>query len=197
MYDFLAGRLVAKTPTEVVVDVHGVGWRADVSLRTSERLPRTGADIRLLVHLKTSEDRMRLFGFVDGAERELFVHLQSVAGIGPSHGLALLSAAEPEEVWRRIRDEDSKTLARTKGIGPKIAQRICVELKDRARRHVGTAAATPATGPTSAIVDDAISALLVLGYTETQARKAAEKAAAAQPTNTPLETLVREALRNT
>lgn len=197
MYDYLKGQLVVKSPTEVVVEVHGVGYRAEVSLRTSERLGKTGKDVMLFTHFKMQDDRARLFGFVDEEERSLFSALQSVAGIGPAHGLALLSGLEPAEIWERIRDGDAKGLARTKGIGPKIAQRLCVELADKARREMAAAASSPAEGPASTIVDDAISALLVLGYTEAQARKATEKATSSLATDVPLEELVREALRNT
>lgn len=196
MYDYFQGHVVAKTPTVVVVDVSGVGYRAEVSLRTSERLPTIGSPARIWAYVKTHEDKPRLFGFVDEDERDLFVALQGVAGIGPSHGLALLSGYEPHEIWERIRDEDAKGLARTKGIGPKIAQRVCIELKDKALRHI--AAASAATDrPVSSALDDATSALLVLGYTEAQARKATEKAAHSLSSEAPLEELVREALRNT
>jgi len=196
MYDYFQGQVVAKTPTVVVVEVAGVGYRAEVSLRTSERLPSVGSPTRIWAYVKMHEDKPRLFGFVDEDERDLFVALQSVAGIGPSHGLALLSGYEPHEIWERIRDEDAKGLARTKGIGPKIAQRACIELKDKALRHIAAAASAP-DRPLATAVDDATSALLVLGYTEAQARKATDKAASSLPSDVPLEDLVREALRNT
>ena len=137
------------------------------------------------------------------ASELVFASLQAVSGIGPAHGLALLSGLEPRDVWERIRDNDAKGLAPTKGIGPKIAQRISIELADKARREIAAASPSPSGGPASTIVDDAISALLVLGYTEAQARKATEKAAASLAKTTPpaqdvpLEDLVREALRNT
>ena len=196
MYDFLKGRLVSRTPTEVVIDVQGVGYRAEISLRTSERLPQPGQDVLLWVFFKMHEDRARLFGFADEAEREIFLALQSVAGVGPAHGLALLSGSDPEEIWHHIGEQDAKALARTKGIGPKIAQRVCVDLKDRAARHMVAVAAAP-NQPTTSLLDDAISALLVLGYTEQQAKKAAQKAANSMGAGAPLEDLVREALRNT
>lgn len=195
MYDYFQGQVVAKTPTLVVVEVAGVGYRAEVSLRTSERLPSVGSPTRMWAYVKMHEDKPRLFGFVDEDERDLFLALQTVAGIGPSHGLALLSGYEPNEIWERIRDQDAKGLARTKGIGPKIAQRACIELKDKALRHIAAAAAPDR--PLANSVDDATSALLVLGYTEAQARKATDKAASSLPADAPLEDLVREALQNT
>ena len=196
MYDYFQGHVVAKTPTVVVVEVAGVGFRAEVSLRTSERLPSVGAEARIWAYVKMHEDKPRLFGFFDEGERDLFVALQSVAGIGPAHGLALLSGYEPNEIWERIRDDDAKGLARTKGIGPKIAQRACIELKEKALRHIAKDASAP-DRPRVAALDDATSALLVLGYSEAQARKATEKAASSLPSDAPLEDLVREALRNT
>jgi Holliday junction DNA helicase RuvA len=195
MYDFVHGRIASKTPTQVVVDVNGLGYHVEVSLRTSERLPRVAQPVHLLVHFKVQEDRQRLFGFADEDERELFRALIGVSGIGPAHALALLSGYEPADIWRRIRDEDAKGLARTKGIGPKTAQRLCVELGDKAKRfiHAVSTAETVTSGP----FEDAISALLVLGYTEPQARKAAELAIKNLPPGAPLEDVVREALRNT
>jgi Holliday junction DNA helicase RuvA len=195
MYEYLHGKLATKSLTEAVVDVGGVGFKLEISLRTSERLPAPGSTLTMLVHHRPQEDRVRLFGFVDGEERELFREVQSVAGIGPATALALLAGHEPHEIWQLLRDGDWKALARTRGIGPKIAQRACTELKDRAARHaVGRAGAD--AGPDASRFADAVSALLVLGYSEDQSRKAVEAAARAIGTDEPLEALVREALRH-
>lgn len=197
MYEYLHGRLITKGLTEAVVDVGGVGYRVEISLRTAERLPPPGFEVHLLVHHRPQEDRVRLFGFADESEREVFREVQTVAGIGPAIALALLAGHEPQDLWRLLRDGEWKALARTKGIGPKIAQRACVELKDRARRFaLAAAAAAPGdAGGDRARLGDAVSALLVLGYTEDQAQKAVEAAAGTVSADAPLEALVREALR--
>ncbi len=196
MYEHLHGRLVAKTLTEAVVDVGGVGYRTEISLRTAEKLPALGQGVRLLVHFRPQEDRFRLFGFVDEDERTLFRELLGVAGIGPAIALALLAGHEPGEIWTLLRDGEWKSLARTKGIGPKIAQRACTELKDRARRFALTAAPPESRGD-SARFSDAVSALLVLGYDESQAQKAVLAASRAVAADAPLEDLVRAAIKNT
>lgn len=201
MFEALRGRVESLTPTRVVLEVGGCSYGLEISLTTSEELARRAQapDLRLLVHHRLQDDRMRLFGFFEEAERQLFRQLVAVAGIGPSHGLALLSSAPPQQVWQAIREGRWQLLARTKGIGPKIAQRACNELSDRAQRMplLPPEQATGA-GPTTEesrdfeLVEDAVSALLVLGYTDAQARTAVQKA---RPEASDLQDLIRRALR--
>src|SRR5690349_733489 len=120
MYEHLRGRVVKKHPTSVVLEVGGVGWFVETSLKTSGAL-RLGADATVLVHHRPSEDAVRLFGFAVEEERDLFRRLLRVAGVGPSHALALCSAFAPEQVWGAIASADEKRLSSSKGIGPKIA----------------------------------------------------------------------------
>ena len=196
MYDFLKGTLASRGPTEIVVDVGGVGYRVEIPLLTSGRLPEEGSKVTILVHHRVQDDRVRLFGFLQEQERQLFRCLIAVAGIGPGTALALLSGHRPEEVWRLIGDGDWKGIMRTRGVGSKIAQRVCTELKDRADRVAGPAS-TEIADPDAADNEDAVSALLVLGYTEAQARKAVAAARRALPdADSPLEMIVREALRH-
>ena len=199
MYEFLRGSLSAKSPTRVVLDVAGVGFALEVSLQTSDRLPACGESVRLLVHQKIQDDRIRLFGFLGEEERSLFRLLLSVAGIGPAHALALLSARSPQAVWQLIRAGDAAALARTKGIGPKIAQRVCTELSDKAVRALEPVvpAGAPAADRVEPLLEDAVSALLVLGYSEAQARKAVEVACRRAGAPALVENVVREALRIT
>jgi Holliday junction DNA helicase RuvA len=195
MYEYLHGRLVSKSLTGAVIDVAGMGFSVEISLRTAEKLPAIGTAVKLFVHLRPQEDRFRLFGFVDAEERELFREVQTVAGIGPATALALLAGHEPQEIWRLLREGEWKALARTKGIGPKIAQRACTELKERASRFALQSAAPQASGD-GARLADAVSALLVLGYSEAQAHQAVETAARSVSAQAPLEDLVREALKH-
>jgi Holliday junction DNA helicase RuvA len=196
MYDQLCGEILKKTPTSLVVDVQGVGFFLDASLRTTAKLA-VGAEARILVHHRQTEDSVRLFGFVDEAERDLFRNLLKVNGVGPAHALALLSTSEPDELWTALRDGAERRLTASKGIGPKIAQRLIIELKDEAARRSPKGAAAqagshaPAEDPTE---DDALGALVVLGYTEGAALKAVQAAKKKIGKAVPVEVLVREAL---
>ena len=197
MYDYLMGKVVEKTPTRVLIDVGGMGFAAEVSLRTSERLPSPGNVTRLLVHHKVQDDRFRLFGFADEEERQLFLALIGVAGVGPAHALALLSSREPGGLWECIRAGDAATLARARGIGPKTAQRVCNELADRARRmEPHPTSGTAASAAPSPLLEDAVSALLVLGYSDAQARRAVSKASGRVGEGAEVGALIREALKD-
>src|SRR6478735_6576018 len=168
MYDQLCGEVLKKTPTSLVVDVGGIGFLLEASLRTTGALS-LGAEVRVLVHHRQSEDSVRLFGFVDETERELFRSLLKISGVGPAHALALLSSAAPDEIWAAIRDGNERRLTSSKGIGPKIAQRLITELREEATRRVpgGKGAVSGAAAAArDATEDDAIAALIVLGYND-------------------------------
>lgn len=199
MYDFLRGRVARKLPTAIVLDVGGVGWFVETSLRTSGAV-RLGADATLWVHHRQTEDSVRLFGFHDEEERDLFRRLLKTTGVGPAHALALCSAFAPDQIWDAIAGADERRLSSPKGIGPKLAQRLISELKDEAVRRVGVGGRTPAGGAagaaTSALpADDAVDALTVLGYTEAAAQKAVQLARKRVGAAAPVEDVLREALR--
>lgn len=196
MYDQFCGEIVKKTPASLVVDVQGIGFFLEASLRTTSALA-VGTEATVLVHHRQSEDSVRLFGFVDDAERDLFRALLKVNGVGPAHALALLSSSAPVELWEAIRDANERRLTASKGIGPKIAQRLITELKEEAARrlaHVRStiAGALPAPEP---VDDDAIGALVVLGYTEGAAQKAVQAARKKIDPDASVEDLVRQALK--
>jgi Holliday junction DNA helicase RuvA len=196
MYDQICGEILKKTPTSVVVDVQGVGYLIEASLRTTGALT-VGAEVRVLVHHRQSDDSVRLFGFIDEPERELFRGLLKVNGVGPAHALALLSTMAPDELWAAIRDGNERRLTASKGIGPKIAQRLITELKDEAGRRGPRTASAPAHAPTPSadpVDEDALGALVVLGYTEGAAIKAVQAAKKRLGKSVPVEQLVREAL---
>jgi holliday junction DNA helicase RuvA len=197
MYDQLCGEVLKKTPTSLVVDVGGIGFLLEASLRTTGALS-LGAEVRVLVHHRQSEDSVRLFGFVDETERELFRSLLKISGVGPAHALALLSSSAPDEIWAAIRDGNERRLTSSKGIGPKIAQRLITELRDEAtRRAPGGKGAVPGVAPAArdATEDDAVSALVVLGYTDGGALKAVQAARKKLDTSAPVDELVRLALK--
>ena len=199
MYEHLRGRVVKKLPTSIVVDVGGVGWFVETSLRTSGALA-LGKDATVLVHHRQSEDSVRLFGFATEEERDLFRRLLKTSGVGPAHALALCSAFAPEQVWRSLALGEEKRLTASKGIGPKIALRLITELRDEAVRRGygelgGPAEDADPRGGSHAVADDATDALLVLGYSEAAALKAVAAARKKVGAAAPVEDVVREALR--
>jgi Holliday junction DNA helicase RuvA len=199
VYEHLRGRLVSRTPASLVIEAAGVGWFVETSTRTSAKF-RPGDEVLVLVHHRQTEDAQRLFGFADADERDLFRRLLRISGIGPSHALNLLSAFEPADFWGIVREGAEKRLSTSKGIGPKIAQRVLTELRDEAgRRSVrgpvessGSAVALPAFG----IESDAVAALTVLGYTEAAAVKAVVGAMKKLGADASVDAVVREALKS-
>jgi len=185
----LRGTLERKTPTYVVMDCGGVGYLIHISLTTFGQLPDLGK-AELLLHPVYREDAQLLFGFATELERDVFVILNSVSGVGASTARVILSTLRPEEALSVIANGDSGSLQRIKGIGAKTAQRIIIDIRDKAIK-LG-ASAPMAAGGTSAR-QEALEALLVLGF----ARVAVEKvlaALSAEELEYSLEDLIKRAL---
>lgn len=185
----LRGSVTRKTPTYVVVDCVGVGYLIHISLTTFGELPDSGP-IELLLHPVYREDAQLLYGFVTELERDVFVLLNSVSGVGASTARVILSTLRPDEALSVIANGDSGSLQRIKGIGAKTAQRIVVDLRDKAVK-LGASSGSP-SGSHSARYE-AIEALLVLGF----ARPAVEKvlsALAAEDADASVEDLIKRAL---
>jgi Holliday junction DNA helicase RuvA len=179
MITFLEGTLVEALPTHVVVGVNGVGYHVAIPLSSYDKLPPVGQPIRILTHLQVREDAHVLFGFMSHAERDLFrLLVANVTGIGPKTALDVLSGTTVANFKAAVVAGDAGLLAKTKGIGKKTAERIIVELKDK----VGIAAAweaasaTHAPTPEEAQVNDAVLALISLGYKQVDAHKAVKQA---------------------
>ncbi|MDG4595884.1 MAG: Holliday junction branch migration protein RuvA [Candidatus Contendobacter sp.] len=165
----LRGLLAWKQPPYLLIDAHGVGYELEASLTTFQTLPEIGAEVTLLTHLAVREDAHTLYGFASPAERGLFRNLIRVTGIGPRLALLILSGMSVELFGRCVREGDSAALTRLPGIGKKTAERLIIELRDRigelgldptAAVLPGGRTVVPAINP----VDDAISALVALGY---------------------------------
>jgi Holliday junction DNA helicase RuvA len=162
----------------VVLDVHGVGYLVYCSARTLQELPAAGKAVALAIETHVREDQIRLFGFLSAAEREWFRLLQTVQGVGAKVALAILSTLRPSDLATAIAMRDKAAITRAPGVGPKVAERIVTELKDRmpalaavdpaAVRLAGAIEDKRAAGP----VTDAVSALVNLGYGEPQAMAA-------------------------
>lgn len=165
----LRGLLAWKQPPYLMIDAHGVGYELEASLTTFQTLPEVGAEVTLLTHLAVREDAHTLYGFASPEERGLFRNLIRVAGIGPRLALLILSGMSVDLFGRCVREGDTASLTRLPGIGKKTAERLIIELRDRigelgldptAVVLPGSRAVAPAVHP----VDDAISALVALGY---------------------------------
>ncbi len=190
----LAGTLLEKHPTQVVLDVHGVGYDVLVPTSTYEALPSVGASARLYTHLHVREDAMQLFGFATRAERSVFLELLSVTGVGPKLALAALSAMRPGEIRSHLMSGDVGFLVRIPGIGRKTAERLVVELRDRMTRlDLGSDAA--AGGSPRGARADALAALEALGFGAAAAEKVLRAVEKKHPEETSVEALIRLALR--
>ena len=184
----LTGRLHRKSPEHLVVDVGGVGYQVLVSLQTYARLPGEGDRVELDVYTHVREDALQLFGFGDGGERALFLLLKEVSGIGPKLALNILSGLAADELRGALREGNLARLVAIPGVGKKTAERMILELREKVPPD-GAARAVP-SGP-AGVREDAVSALVNLGYK----RSEAERAVAASPTDARFEDLIREALR--
>lgn len=196
----LAGRILETTEEEALIDVGGVGWVVRCGARTLSRLPAAGEAVVLRVETQWSESAgPRLYGFLDADDRAAFVLLQSVQGVGPKAALAVLDVLPPAALAEAVARDDKVQVGRASGVGPKLAQRILVELKGKpigsaGFSAVGTAAAPAGPAPVSA-AGEAVAALMGLGVAETQARRLVEQAAVALGPEASVSDLVRAGLK--
>lgn len=189
MIGSLAGTLSDKEPPRLLIDVHGVGYEVDVPMSTYLALPPVGSNVRLRIHHVIREDASLLFGFITEMERSLFRALLKVNGVGPKVALAILSGVSAEAFSAAIATEDVATLTRIPGVGRKTAERLVVEMRD----HFKDAAVLPGG---AAIVlaprEEALHALLALGYKQPEAQRMLDKITREDATT---EDLIRAALQ--
>lgn len=165
----LHGRLIEKTPPQILIDVNGVGYEVDVPMSTFCNLPAEGQEITLLTHFVVREDAMLLYGFATAAERQTFRALIRISGIGPRIALAVLSGMSTNDFAAAVENGDAALLTRVPGIGKKTAERLVLELKGKL---VGSAFAGALLPAASASQADITSALVALGYSEREAQAA-------------------------
>jgi len=167
----ISGTLAQKVPGEIIVDVGGVGYQVLIPLNVFYQLPEIGAPVSLQIHTHVREDALQLFGFNDRAEKQLFLLLISVSGIGPKLAVNILSGIPAEELARALREGDQVRLVAIPGVGRKLAERMIVELKDKLAMlsTAGVESAKPEIG--SQVMLDAVSALVNLGYKRPEAEK--------------------------
>jgi len=191
MIAYLKGEFVNKTPASVQVDVNGVGYEVQISLYTYSRIQNLDKGV-LLTHLLIREDAHILFGFFELAEKEMFLHLLSVSGIGASTARVMLSYMKPEELSRAIVNGDVRTLEGIKGIGKKTAERIVLELRDKLAKQ--TMVTNIPAMINNTLHQDALIALTALGINRLAAEQALSKVLTAEP-NLPVEELIKKTLR--
>ncbi|MTG96842.1 MULTISPECIES: Holliday junction branch migration protein RuvA [Myroides] len=192
MIAHIEGRLVEKTPTEVVIDCGGVGYLIHISLQTFSQIG-SSEKLRLYTFLQIKEDAHTLFGFIDKIERELFKLLISVSGIGGNTARNILSSISPKELLQAIASGDSKTIQSVKGIGTKTAQRVILDLQEKVVKLYNIDEVLPIINNTNA--DEALSALEVLGFVRKSAEKVVDKIVKANPDAT-VEVIIKQALKN-
>lgn len=192
MIAHIQGKLVEKTPTEVVIDCGGVGYHINISLHTYSLLPQSD-QLKLYTYLQIKEDAHTLFGFVEKSEREIFKMLLSVSGIGASIARTMLSSLDPKQIIQAIAVGDVVTIQSIKGIGAKTAQRAILDLKDKVLKLYDLDEVSILQNNTNK--DEALSALEVLGFNKKLAEKAVDKIVA-QDANATVESIIKQALKN-
>ena len=198
MISFLHGKLVDALPTQVTVEVQGVGYEALIPLSSYDKLPQPGQEVKLLTHLAVREDAHTLYGFMSAAERELFrLLINNVSGIGPKIALNVLSGMNVAVFRGAVANADVKALSQISGVGKKTAERIVVELKDKigAAGAWEAASAQRALSPEDQRVNDAVLALMALGFKQIEAHDTVRKAQAMLGTQATVEDLVRACLK--
>jgi Holliday junction DNA helicase RuvA len=193
MIAFVRGNFAIKTPARIVVDVNGVGYELHISLNTYSAISNKDSG-QLFTYLHITENAQTLFGFADLVEKELFLQLISVSGVGASTARMMLSGMKPEEITRAIVQGNTKQLEGIKGIGKKSAERLIVELRDKLSKQSLEVGISGFNQPQNDV--DAINALISLGIGRVMAEQAVKKIMQAEPNNISLEDIVKQALKN-
>jgi Holliday junction DNA helicase RuvA len=189
----LKGQLIEKSPVSLVVDVQGVGYEVFIPLTVYYKLPECGTDISLYIHTRMREESLKLYGFIGETEKNLFELLTRISKVGPKIALAFLSGMTAQELTQAVFNDDIATLSAIPGVGRKTAERLALELKDKLSELNLQQDATTNKTPGGGLKDDAVSALINLGYKKAQAEQALKKVwrDEAKPS---LEELIRDSL---
>ncbi|MFK7935592.1 MAG: Holliday junction branch migration protein RuvA [Saprospiraceae bacterium] len=195
MIAYIKGAITFKSPTFILVETGGIGYRVNISLQTYAQIEKL-EQVKILTYFHVKEDSQTLYGFAEDAERKLFIHLISVSGIGPSTAQVMLSGMSVDEARAAIVGENVDAFKKVKGIGPKTAKRIILDLKDKIMKDGGDAllASATATGSSSAVREEALAALVALGYNKIKVQKTLNKILR-QKQFDKVEDLIREGLK--
>ena len=194
MYSYIQGKLVVKNPAFVILDNHGIGYHINISLNTYTKI-QNETETKLQVHLQITEDAHTMFGFADESEKILFQQLISVSGVGCSTARMILSSITPQEIQQAIISEIEKLLEKIKGIGPKTAKRMILELKDKMMKAGDLKGITTNSFAHNNMQAEALNALMALGFSRTQADNALMKVIKNQPNIVSIEALIKDALK--
>ena len=194
MFEYILGKVVSKQPTHVVLESGGIGYLLNITLNSFDQI-KEGENQKIFTWLQVQEDAHRLWGFHNPAEREVFLHLISVSGIGPNTGRLILSGMSPEECKEAIVTDNELAFKQVKGVGPKTAKRLMMELKDKMlKTDIDAASVSSGDSPQQAI-EEAQSALVTLGFVKSKVDKVISQIVRDQGRDIATETLVRLALR--
>ena len=191
MIEYIKGKIAETSPTNAVIECYGIGYDVNISLTTYSLL-KEGEESKLYIYEAIREDAHLLYGFINKRERELFVLLISVSGVGPNTARIILSSFTPDELENVIASENVGLLKNVKGIGIKTAERIIVDLKDKIK--VGNSTFIIGTREGNEVQEETIAALVMLGYPQTAAKKVVQKLAKENP-NYKVEELIKIALK--
>lgn len=192
MYAYLQGKFTYKTPALVYIDVNGIGFEVNISLNTYSHI-QSLEEGKLYTHLQVKEDGHILYGFFDRGEKEMFLLLVSISGVGAATARMMLSSLKPEELSRAILQSNVKLLESVKGIGKKTAERLVLELKDKIGKYSPDANLSVQVG--NSLEQDALNALTALGIPRSQAEQSIQKIILAEPSVLKLEDLIKKALK--
>ena len=193
MIDYVRGEIAELTPATVTIDCNGVGYIAHISLQTYSAISDKKS-AKIYIYESVRQDAFVLFGFIDKHEREIFMYLISVSGVGPSTARVMLSSLSSKELEVAIASEDVNTLKSVKGIGTKTAQRIIVDLKDKIKFSGEGELPTPGKFIAPQLGHEAVSALVMLGFTQANSQKVVAKVVKEYPSST-VESVIKESLK--
>ena len=193
MYAYLQGKFTFKSPAQVYVDIQGIGYEVNISLHTYAEI-QDKAEGKLFIHMQVKEDAHTLFGFSNKDEKDMFLLLTSVSGVGAATARMMLSSLRPDEVSTAILQGNARLMESIKGIGKKTAERLVLELKDKVAKHPASTG-TGIAVLNNTIEQDALTALTALGISRIQAEQSVKKVLQADPGIVHLETLIKKALK--
>ena len=194
MYDYIQGKVVSRHPTNVVLETGGIGYMLHITLNAYNQIEENTTQ-KIYTWLQVQEDAHRLWGFREPAERDVFLHLVSISGIGPNTARLILSGMTPDECKNAILTDNELAFRQVKGVGPKTAKRVIMELKDKILKTGGEIPSVKSGGQPNQSVEEALSALVTLGFSKSQGEKALSQIVRDEGKELSTETLVRMALR--
>jgi len=194
MFDYIQGKVVSRHPTYIVLETGGIGYMLHITLHAYDQISENAQE-KIFTWLQVQEDAHRLWGFKDPAERDVFLHLISISGIGPNTARLVLSGMTPEECRNAILTDNELAFRQVKGVGPKTAKRVILELKDKILKSGGETLTVKSGSQKNQAVEEALSALITLGFAKNQSEKALSQIIKEAGGEMPTESLVRAALR--